>query len=264
MKILYTLLFISFIIPASQAQTPLTQAVDFTVKTIEGETLHLFEYLDNGQLVVIDFFSTSCGPCGEYAPEVQASFEDFGSNQGNVVYMGICWGDSNEGVAYFDSIYGVTYPTVSGFEGGGNQVINLYQIQAYPTVILIDTDGTILNQHIWEPTQENINTEVLAAGGILTSVDENYSVINSAGISIYPNPANSVTNVSLVLDKSVVADIKIFDLLGKEAYSLNEQYLEKGTNLIPLDVKNLTPAPYLVGIVSNSRLLKTKRLIISN
>lgn len=41
------------------SQTPLTQAVDFTATTTEGEEFNLFEILDGGQYVCIDFFFTT-------------------------------------------------------------------------------------------------------------------------------------------------------------------------------------------------------------
>ncbi len=38
------------------SQTPLTQAVDFTATDVNGVELNLFEILDGGQYVCIDFF----------------------------------------------------------------------------------------------------------------------------------------------------------------------------------------------------------------
>jgi hypothetical protein len=43
-----------------KSQTPLTEAVDFHIKTTEGVTIDLFPLLDvENKIVVIDFFSTS-------------------------------------------------------------------------------------------------------------------------------------------------------------------------------------------------------------
>lgn len=53
------LLFVSlFVATASFAQTPLTTAVDFTGTDFNGNEFNLFEILDSGQYVVIDFFGT--------------------------------------------------------------------------------------------------------------------------------------------------------------------------------------------------------------
>jgi len=41
------------------AQTALTTAVDFTVNTVDNQEFNLFEKLNNGQYVCIDFFSTT-------------------------------------------------------------------------------------------------------------------------------------------------------------------------------------------------------------
>jgi len=41
------------------AQTPLTTAVDFTGTDFNGNEFNLFEILDAGQYVVIDFFGTT-------------------------------------------------------------------------------------------------------------------------------------------------------------------------------------------------------------
>ncbi|HPE54976.1 MAG TPA: hypothetical protein P5514_11770 [Bacteroidales bacterium] len=43
----------------SFSQTTLTTAVDFTATNTEGEEFNLFEILDGGQYVAIDFFFTT-------------------------------------------------------------------------------------------------------------------------------------------------------------------------------------------------------------
>ena len=43
----------------SFAQTPLEEAVDFTVTDTEGHTYNLFEILAEGKYVLIDFFFTT-------------------------------------------------------------------------------------------------------------------------------------------------------------------------------------------------------------
>lgn len=48
-----------FLLMSLNAQTLLDTAVNFTVKDTYGNTINLFDILDEGKIVVIDFFSTT-------------------------------------------------------------------------------------------------------------------------------------------------------------------------------------------------------------
>lgn len=242
------------------AQTQLTEAVDFSAKDIHGETLHLFEFLEDGKLVVIDFFSTTCGPCGEYAPQIQESYEDFGSNQGNVIFMGIAWGDDNASVQYFDSVYGITYPSVSGFEGGGNEIINMYDIISYPTVILIHPDGSILNQYIWEPTTENINSEILAAGGIPVGREE-ISKKMKKYLNFFPNPAKDFISLHYESSGKGINKLEIFDVNGKNVLSKKMSTFDN--NPARVSLSHLREGSYFIRYLKDNRVINTEMLIIS-
>lgn len=47
-----------FAIFQGKSQTSLDTAVNFSVKDIEGKNIELFDILDEGKTVMIDFFST--------------------------------------------------------------------------------------------------------------------------------------------------------------------------------------------------------------
>jgi len=60
MKKIFISLLVMVLFVSVQAQTQLTVAEDFHVKTIEGVTIDLFPILDEeNMIVVIDFFTTS-------------------------------------------------------------------------------------------------------------------------------------------------------------------------------------------------------------
>jgi len=56
MKKLTFLVAILFATTIGFSQTPLTEAVDFTTTDIYGNEINLFEILDGGQYVCLDFF----------------------------------------------------------------------------------------------------------------------------------------------------------------------------------------------------------------
>ena len=131
-----------------KAQCPLTQAVDFTATDVHGTEVHLFDILDGGQYVLIDFFFTTCGPCQQACPKIVQAYSSLGCNMHDVFFMEIATGDSDAACINWVNNYGVEYPTISGV-GGGTAICNQYHIQAYPTVILIRPDRQIVIQDLY-------------------------------------------------------------------------------------------------------------------
>ncbi len=148
MKKLLTLMLALAIGFGLKAQCPLTQAVDFTATDCHGTEVHLFDILDSGQAVLIDFFYTTCGPCQQATPKVVESYYAMGCNQHDVYYMEITPYDADPACQNWCQNYGVEYPTI-GTSSGGNTICNTYGIGAYPTVILIMPNHQIVIQDLW-------------------------------------------------------------------------------------------------------------------
>ena len=131
-----------------KAQCPYTEARDFTVTDIHGTEVHLFDILDNGQAVLIDFFFTTCSPCQQSTPNIVQSYYSMGCNMHDVFYMEIANGDTDAACLNWVNTYGVEYPTISGV-GGGSSICSQYGIGAFPTVILIMPNHQIVIQDLW-------------------------------------------------------------------------------------------------------------------
>ncbi len=131
-----------------KAQCPYTTATDFTATDIHGTEVHLFDILDGGQYVLIDFFFTTCGPCQQATPKIRDSYTAMGCNFYDVFYIEIATGDSDQNCINWVNNYGIEYPTISG-TGGGTSICSQYGIQQYPTVILIAPDRSIVIQDLW-------------------------------------------------------------------------------------------------------------------
>ena len=261
MKKIFILLFAALLVQGMMAQTLLTEAEDFHVKTIDGVPIFLFPLLDDEeQIVVIDFFSTTCGPCQDYADDFQRSYEAFGSNTGNVYHMGINWGNDNEGVREFDSIYGLTFPSISGTQGAGNIVFNQYQIQSYPTVIVINTAHEITDQYVWVPSEENIEAAIIAAGGILVGTNESERV--DSPTVFYPNPVSSKGTINLSLSEAAEVSIEVYNIVGKRLVSKEQGFLQAGEHNIPLDVSQLGKGIYFIKLIVGNRIPETIRFVV--
>ena len=148
-----------------KAQCPYTEAIDFTATDVHGTEVHLFDILDNGQAVLIDFFFTTCGPCQQATPKIAQSYTAMGCNMYDVFYMEIATGDSDASCLTWVNNYGIEYPTISG-TGGGTTICSQYGIGQYPTVILIMPDHQIVIQDLWPISNAQTIISQLEAHGL--------------------------------------------------------------------------------------------------
>ncbi|MBU1010489.1 MAG: redoxin domain-containing protein [Bacteroidetes bacterium] len=241
------------------AQTALEEAVDFHVKTIDGETIVLFDKLAEDKIVVIDFFTTSCGPCQTYAPDFQNCFVKFGENNANTFFTGINYNENNESVSLFDSIFGLTYPTVSGTQGGGNGVFEAYQVLSWPTVIVITPDHQVVEQYIWPPTEENITLAVENAGGINVGI----AGLQASGneLQLFPNPSDGSFFIKREFNGTTSCSVSVVDLAGKELY---RETAIAGAGMINIDAKQLLlkTGMYIVKLEEDAGRVYCQKLFI--
>ncbi len=92
-----------------------------------------------GNIVVIDFWATWCGPCIRAMPELQKIHDRFKA-QGVEVYGVNVWEESN--AIEFMKRSGYTY----GLLLNGEAVANAYRVPSLPTLYVIGRDGRIIRQ----------------------------------------------------------------------------------------------------------------------
>lgn len=172
---------------------------------------------------------------------MQAAYEEFGCNDGNVFFLGIDKGNTNASVHAFDSIYGVHFPSASGQEGGGNIVHLGWEIQATPSVVVVRPDRVIAVKQIYPPSFNNLIDSITFAGGIqqscITKVTENSETGN---YSIIPNP---VRNELYLSGPGEWARISIYNRAGEPV----KKTLKSNRNTkITIDVRDLPGGLYFV------------------
>ncbi len=257
MKKLTILTVLFFLIISLQAQTPLTQAVDFNVTDTDGEQHSLFSYLNSGYYVCIDFFYTTCPSCQATAPKVSYAYEYFGCNTGDIIFLGIDYDDTDAEVIVFENNYGATYPSASGIEGGSNSVVSSYQIGAFPTVILIAPNKNIVEQDIWPIADGNYLVSVIEPYGPAEHTCDTAANINSAknecSIKISPNPVKD----AIYIKSDSHFKLIMYNLLGN---ILKELEICKGQSII--NISDLSKGIYFLQIKDeNGYIIKTRKII---
>lgn len=111
---------------------------DFEVTTPAGEKIKLSEQLKDKDMVLINFFYTTCGPCVKEFPFMLEAYEMY---KDDVAIIGLdsFAADNNDTVAAFQSSMGLTFPVATC----SPVWFQLFGTQGYPTSIVIDRYGVI-------------------------------------------------------------------------------------------------------------------------
>jgi peroxiredoxin len=114
-------------------------APDFQLNTLDEQTVSLSEF--RGEPVLVNFWTTWCGPCNTELPFIQQIYEEW---QGKgLVVLAINIGESPSDVAEFIQGQGLSFPILLDTN---TNTARGYDIQEIPTTFFIDKDGII--QHI--------------------------------------------------------------------------------------------------------------------
>nr|MBA2422908.1 hypothetical protein [Chitinophagales bacterium] len=88
------ILSLTLIIAASCSFAQPNAAIDFTITTTDGVERNLFNTLDGGSTIMLDFFFTTCYYCIEYAPVIDEVYLEHGAGNWNFDIWGIDDGDN--------------------------------------------------------------------------------------------------------------------------------------------------------------------------
>ncbi len=115
-------------------------APDFVLRSASGENLRLSEF--RGDVVMINFWATWCGPCRQEMPlldDLYGRYQRVGFN-----LLGVNIDDDSRRAMQMVEELGVSFPVL--FDES-KEVSKLYKVDAMPVTILVDRTGTVRHVH---------------------------------------------------------------------------------------------------------------------
>jgi len=115
-------------------------APDFTLKSNSGKNVKLSEL--RGEVVMINFWASWCGPCRQEMPLLDTlykQYKDYG-----FTLLGVNVDEQQEAADKLLKQVPVTFPVLYD---ASSSVVELYDVDAMPSTILVDRDGNMRYLH---------------------------------------------------------------------------------------------------------------------
>ncbi len=145
--------------PSLRAEKDRRPAPEFSLKNAAGEPVKLSDY--RGKIVLLNFWDTWCEPCRQEIPWF-ISFEKEYKDRGFAV-LGVSFDEDGwDAVTPYVQSRKMNYPVMVG----GEDLSQLFAVQALPTTYVIDREGRIAGRHIGLVSKKTYQQEILTLLGI--------------------------------------------------------------------------------------------------
>ena len=122
---------------------PGVQAPDFKLRNLDGEYMTLASF--KGKYVLLDFWGTWCGWCIKGIPDMK---EYYAKYKDRIEFVGIDCRDTEE--KWKEGVAKHELPWTNLYNGDGQGIVIAYGVQGYPTKIIIDPEGKIVEAFLGE------------------------------------------------------------------------------------------------------------------
>ncbi len=265
-KNILSLVFLLFV-----SSTTYAQIGNFILQDLEGTPHELYQDLNNGKLVVLDFFFVGCGLCANFSPELEEMYQENASGQEEVVFYSIEVQEAPvNAIEDWESNLGTTYPVLHGSLAKLYWYNHIFQIYggAFPQVLILKPgpNGGEDNETVYAHTGF-VNEE--AAAAMRVAIDANRpapqeqeetntainDVENKININIFPNPSNEQLSIDLSDINAKKINLKIYNTNGQMVWE-NTQLNVPNSQTFNIDVSSLATGNYFLHIQDNDRNLQ--------
>lgn len=132
-------------------------APDFTLVGLEGDTVRLAS--TRGDVVILDFWATWCGPCRRWMPIVEKAHRALRDKGVRVYAVNLREDDAK--VRQYLAQTGVRVPVLMDRDGA---VSGLYGAQSIPLTVVIGRDGRVVDSLLGVHTEDDLSESLRMAG----------------------------------------------------------------------------------------------------
>ncbi len=131
------------------------KAPDFTLKDLDGKTVHLADL--RGRVVLVEFWATWCPPCQASIPGMERLYRSYAEK--GLVVLGVSMDEgSSESLKTFAAEKGITYKVVRG----DDEVAGKYLVRSIPSLFLVNKDGMIAKQYLGDGNEDSLEKDIRA------------------------------------------------------------------------------------------------------
>jgi len=242
---------------------------NFNLTDSYGDEHDLYEYITKGDVVLLDFFASWCGPCEASTPEVNSVWEDFGEGDTGFQVMGLSvepednnsvvnnlgWGGYYPKFAY-DVTNDEMFYHYAGMVGAGGGIP--FFVMICPNPANPGFSDVTYSSEGWAAggtSQLELENAILDCNPSLTLVDE----IEKSLVSLYPNPSSNVSILEINSDKTVY--VEVINSIGQKVF---EFYSEANSDLksVEIPVETFSTGMYSVNVRVGDQLITENLSVI--
>lgn len=129
----------------------------FRLTTLDGVAMDLAD--TQGDVVLVNFWATWCGPCEAEMPAIQDRYKTF--HEQGLTVLAVNLAEAAADVRAFVERLGLTFTILMD---PSETVFNQYRVQGYPTSFFIDRQGVIQNVRVGYMADDLLDQYLLDAG----------------------------------------------------------------------------------------------------